>query len=109
MGWTDNADNPIFLRPSLHEHIPRSIPPVTTLRLLFTHHLDFQSVPRRSFFELIRHFATDDMERDKLYDFCQEKGEGAVSQTSYLSGPRIKLRRAGRLIRVLHKDAAYNP
>jgi sulfite reductase alpha subunit-like flavoprotein len=60
------------------EHIPRTIPRVTTLRALFTHHLDFQSVPRRSFFELIRHFATDEMERAKLFEFCQEGGEGAV-------------------------------
>jgi sulfite reductase alpha subunit-like flavoprotein len=60
------------------EHIPRTIPSVTCLRSLFTHHLDFSNVPRRSFFELIRHFATDEMERAKLFEFCQEEGEGAV-------------------------------
>lgn len=94
MGWANTADEPfsvthamkgacltafpdsLFLfsmghaDQSLLEHTPR----VTTLRKLFTRYLDFNAVPRRSFFELLRWFATDVMERERLDEFVSKEG-----------------------------------
>ena len=47
------------------------------MREIFTRYVDINAVPRRSFFALLRHFAQDDMEREKLEEFLTE--EGAVS------------------------------
>ena len=46
-----------------------------TLREAFTKYLDINTVPRRSFFDHLRHFATDDLEREKLNDFCTLEGQ----------------------------------
>ena len=56
---------------------PDSLPNTTTLRMLFTHYLDFSAVPKRSFFELVRNFTNDDREREKMDEFISI--EGAVS------------------------------
>lgn len=40
-------------------------------------YLDINSVPRRSFFALLRHFTSDELEREKLDEFLSP--EGAVS------------------------------
>lgn len=55
------------------------MPQITTLRRLFTRYLDFNAVPRRSFFELLRWFANDEMERERLDEFVSN--EGAVSRS----------------------------
>ena len=47
------------------------------MREIFTRYVDINAVPRRSFFALLKHFAHDDMEREKLEEFLSE--EGAVS------------------------------
>lgn len=47
-----------------------------------TQYLDIRAVPRRSFFEFSRRFATDDREREKLEEFCTL--EGQVSSHVYL-------------------------
>ena len=46
-----------------------------TLRGLFCDALDFTAVPRKSFFELLRHFADDLMEKDKFEEFCSPEGQ----------------------------------
>ena len=56
------------------QSLPEHTPQITTLRTLFTRYLDFNAVPRRSFFELLRWFATDDMEREKLDEFVSNEG-----------------------------------
>lgn len=58
---------------SLPDHIPR----VATLRILFTRYIDFNSVPRRTFFQYLRYFSSDEMEQEKLDEFLSY--EGAVS------------------------------
>ena len=58
---------------SLPDHLPR----VSTLRILFSRHLDINAVPRRTFFRLLKHFATDEREREKLEEFSSS--EGAVT------------------------------
>lgn len=96
-GWANIADELLAVEPmtsctltscrnfplgieiiSLADHLPMHMSPHVTLRIIFTRYLDFGAVPRRSFFELIRHFASDDTEREKLTEFCQESGDGAV-------------------------------
>jgi sulfite reductase alpha subunit-like flavoprotein len=58
------------------------MPKTSTLRTLLTHHLDISAVPRRAFFELIRHFASDSQEAEKLAEFASEDGPGAVRPTA---------------------------
>jgi sulfite reductase alpha subunit-like flavoprotein len=46
-----------------------------TLRDLFRNTLDFTSIPRKSFFELLRHFTDDPMEKEKFEEFCSPEGQ----------------------------------
>jgi sulfite reductase alpha subunit-like flavoprotein len=56
--------------------LPGDLPVPCSVRHLATHHLDFQSIPRRSFFELLAHFATDnELEREKLIEFTTSEGQ----------------------------------
>jgi len=64
---------------TLPDHLPR----IVSLRILFTRYLDFNAVPRRSFFQLLRHFATDELEREKLDEFVSI--EGAVCRFTSIS------------------------
>ncbi|KAH9072831.1 riboflavin synthase domain-like protein, partial [Lactarius deliciosus] len=75
MGWSNVADDPIQMRhvfedQSLPDHLPR----VSTLRSLFTSHLDINAVPKRSFFWFLKHFAADEREREKLGEFSSPDG-----------------------------------
>ncbi|OQV23583.1 NADPH-dependent diflavin oxidoreductase 1 [Hypsibius exemplaris] len=45
-----------------------------TVREAATKFWDFQAVPRRSFFELLVHFATDERERERLKEFASAAG-----------------------------------
>ncbi|KAL5496163.1 TAH18 [Sanghuangporus vaninii] len=75
MGWSDTVDEEIYLLPvERFWSIPETIPRRTTLRRLFTRHLDINAVPRRSFFKVLRHFATNEMEKEKLSEFCTTQG-----------------------------------
>ncbi|KAI0798150.1 riboflavin synthase domain-like protein [Abortiporus biennis] len=75
MGWSNDADTPYSIEHLYPDQaLPDHIPAVTTLRILFTRYLDITAVPRRSFFALLRYFATDDLEREKLDEFLSEEG-----------------------------------
>ncbi|KAI5980915.1 riboflavin synthase domain-like protein [Pisolithus albus] len=75
MGWANLADVPFSILHSMRDQtLPDRIPRVTTLRVLFTHHLDFNAVPRRSFFQILRCFTTDDSERERLDEFLSPEG-----------------------------------
>ena len=39
------------------------------------HVLDIQGVPRRYFFELLSHFTTSELEKEKLQEFCSAEGQ----------------------------------
>ena len=54
---------------------PLPLPSPCSIRYLVTHYFDIQSVPRRSFFELLSLFADDEMEREKLEEFCTPEGQ----------------------------------
>lgn len=64
MSFSDRADQ------SLPDHLPR----VVTLRILFTRYVDFNAVPRRTFFQYLRYFTPDEMEQEKLDDFLSPEG-----------------------------------
>jgi sulfite reductase alpha subunit-like flavoprotein len=68
-----HATYPIVADQSLPDHLPQ----VSTLRILFSRHLDISAVPKRSFFRLLKYFATDEREREKLEEFSSP--EGAVN------------------------------
>ena len=61
----------------LDQSLPGHLPQVSTLRVLFSRYLDINAIPKRSFFQLLKHFATDEREREKLEEFSSP--EGAVN------------------------------
>lgn len=66
--------------PTVPSTVPRS-PPTLTIRELFTHHLDFTSVPTRSFFDQIRLFSPPgSLEREKLDEYCGIYPEEALAK-----------------------------
>ncbi|KAF8721658.1 Anamorsin-like protein 2, partial [Rhizoctonia solani] len=78
LGWEDDADEPIRITPNSEDRslplgYPRPDTP-TTLRSLITKHADINSVPRKSFIELLVHFTKDKMETEKLQEFCTPEG-----------------------------------
>jgi len=40
-----------------------------------TKHLDINTIPRRYFWELMAQFTDDDLEREKLSEFCTAEGQ----------------------------------
>ncbi|KAL1692761.1 hypothetical protein GGG16DRAFT_50760 [Schizophyllum commune] len=70
MGWAEQADERLELvHAQKDQTLPSFLPPVSTLRTLFTRYLDFNAVPRRGFFVWLRHFASDELERERLDEF----------------------------------------
>ncbi|KIJ54973.1 hypothetical protein M422DRAFT_221404 [Sphaerobolus stellatus SS14] len=76
MGWANEAEEEIQLnvRPG-EQPLPKNVPHRTTLREIFTKYLDINAVPRRSFFDLLRYFTPDELEREKLEEFCTPEGQ----------------------------------
>ncbi|CAE6516267.1 unnamed protein product [Rhizoctonia solani] len=78
LGWEEEADLPIRIAPSSNDRsLPLGYPgpdTPTTLRSLIMKHADINSVPRKSFIELLAHFTKDQMETDKLREFCTTEG-----------------------------------
>lgn len=95
--WTDVADTPLTITtmlPGTSPHLmyliigqtllTRFDPP--TLRTLATMYLDICSVPRRSFFEMLKHFSTDDQHVEKFAEFCTSEGQEEL--WDYTTRPR---------------------
>ncbi|KAH9966182.1 riboflavin synthase domain-like protein [Lactifluus volemus] len=75
LGWSNSADDPIRMKHVFDDQsLPDHLPQVSTLRVLFSRHLDINAVPKRSFFQLLKHFATDEREREKLEEFSSPEG-----------------------------------
>uniref|UniRef100_A0A2C9KVX5 Flavodoxin-like domain-containing protein n=1 Tax=Biomphalaria glabrata TaxID=6526 RepID=A0A2C9KVX5_BIOGL len=55
--------------------LPPKFPDPCTVQWLVTHYLDINSVPRRSFFELLKYHSQDELEKEKLEDFCSAQGQ----------------------------------
>lgn len=70
--WTEIADRRVNITGD-HPIIDGGLIKTPTLRSLITHHLDLKAIPRRSFFALLWHFASDEREREKLKEFSSYK------------------------------------
>jgi sulfite reductase alpha subunit-like flavoprotein len=84
--WTSIADAPLSIT-----HIVTSKPISTlhnppTLRSLATSYLDICSVPRRSFFEFLKHFFSDNQHVEKFTEFCTLEGQDEL--WDYTTRPR---------------------
>ncbi|KAL0965114.1 hypothetical protein UPYG_G00276980 [Umbra pygmaea] len=66
--------------------VPAHLPQPCTLRHLVETYLDIAAVPRRSFFELLATFATNELERDKLSEFSSAQGQDELH--AYCNRPR---------------------
>lgn len=66
--------------------VPSRLPRPCTVRHLVESYLDIAAVPRRSFFELLSTFASDELERDKLVEFSSAAGQDDLH--AYCNRPR---------------------
>ncbi|XP_059406597.1 NADPH-dependent diflavin oxidoreductase 1 isoform X1 [Carassius carassius] len=66
--------------------VPARLPQPCSVRFLVEQFLDISAVPRRSFFEVLATFATNELERDKLLEFSSAQGQDALH--SYCNRPR---------------------
>ncbi|RLW00566.1 hypothetical protein DV515_00008958 [Chloebia gouldiae] len=66
--------------------LPPLLPQPCTIQYLVTHYLDISCVPRRSFFELLAYFSTNELEREKLQEFSSAQGQEELY--SYCNRPR---------------------
>ncbi|XP_040915620.1 NADPH-dependent diflavin oxidoreductase 1 isoform X2 [Toxotes jaculatrix] len=74
------------LRATDNTAVPARLPQPCTVRHLMESFLDIAAVPRRSFFELLSTFATNELERDKLLEFSSAAGQTELH--SYCNLPR---------------------
>lgn len=71
------ADTPITITPTVPGQVLPSYLPsgVTSLRRLLTWHLDLKAPPRKSFFEWLRRFSSDEREEERLDEFVSDPDE----------------------------------
>ncbi|KAI0920248.1 hypothetical protein AcV5_010040 [Taiwanofungus camphoratus] len=106
IGYANIADEAICIEHTLTDQsIPDHLPRNSTLRELFTRHLDISAVPRRSFFALLRHFVTDELEIEKLDEFLST--EGADELYEYCQRPRRMIREVLDEFRSAHIPREY--
>ncbi|THH17031.1 hypothetical protein EW146_g3703 [Bondarzewia mesenterica] len=75
VGWGNIADDPIRIERAVDDQtLPDHLPSILTIRAIFTRYLDINAVPRRSFFNLLQHFTSDEREKEKLSEFVSEEG-----------------------------------
>lgn len=66
--------------------VPARLPQPCSVHFLVEQFLDISAVPRRSFFEVLATFASNELERDKLLEFSSAQGQDALH--SYCNRPR---------------------
>nr|CAB3264242.1 NADPH-dependent diflavin oxidoreductase 1 [Phallusia mammillata] len=81
-----DPDDLLTFDPIEDDDITMDLPRPVTLQRLASEYLDFMSVPRRSFFQLLSHLAKDENEREKLIEFGSP--EGTDERYSYANRPR---------------------
>ncbi|KAJ1680193.1 NAPDH-dependent diflavin reductase [Spiromyces aspiralis] len=89
MNWESIADKTLRIDPKPGVHRQSHLPQKTTLRHLATHFFDIMGVPRRSFFEMVAHFSTDEDEREKCCEFASAEGQDDLHD--YCTRPRRSL------------------
>ena len=62
------------------------IPQPCSVRHAVTHYFDIQSIPKRYFFELLSHFTSDELEKEKFVEF--NTAEGQQDLYEYCNRPR---------------------
>ncbi|PFH47620.1 hypothetical protein AMATHDRAFT_82115 [Amanita thiersii Skay4041] len=91
MEWASGADDAYTMEHIMSDQtLPSNLPSVITFKELFTRHLDFNAVPKRSFFQYLRYFATDELEVERLDEFLSL--EGADELYDYCFGVRRTIR-----------------
>lgn len=68
-GWENIANKLIKVNDEFISCLPGGLVQPLTLRNLLLHHLDIVAVPRRSFFATVWHFASDEDEQERLWEF----------------------------------------
>lgn len=63
--------------------VPHQLPQPCSIQHLVEHYLDIQGVPRRYFFELLSHFTSSDLEKEKLLEFCSAEGQEELYSYCY--------------------------
>lgn len=79
MGWHEQADKLVSLVPgqglASADEIPSppipelELHPKLTLRAFLSDYADLRAIPRRTFFSTISHYTTDEMHRERLFEF----------------------------------------
>ncbi|KAJ7220021.1 hypothetical protein GGX14DRAFT_432806 [Mycena pura] len=84
MGWLDIADTPFRITHLMTDQsLPELMGEAVTPRTLFAQHLDFNSVPRRTFFNYLRYFTADELENEKLEEFLSREGADDLYEYCY--------------------------
>ena len=94
MGWEGLVDKLVKPRPNIdypfpapsHATLPVVTDKNTTLRTVLMEKIDLNAIPRRSFFSLIAHFTTDEVQRERLQEFADP--ELVDSLFDYTTRPR---------------------
>ena len=81
-----DPDKPFTLTPSNPRSKMPNLPQPCTMRFAVRHYLDIQSIPKRYFFELLSHFTTDELEKEKFIEFTT--AEGQQDLYDYCNRPR---------------------
>ncbi|XP_058946686.2 NADPH-dependent diflavin oxidoreductase 1-like isoform X1 [Pocillopora verrucosa] len=63
--------------------VPHQLPQPCSIKHLVEHYLDIQGVPRRYFFELLSHFTSSELEKEKLQEFCSAEGQEELYSYCY--------------------------
>ncbi|KAL1925663.1 uncharacterized protein VTP21DRAFT_546 [Calcarisporiella thermophila] len=82
MGWAEIADKPFRLLPN-ERRLPSHLPAAVTLRTLLLNYLDIFGRPRRTLFEMLAHFTTDELHTEKLREFCTPEGQDELFSYCY--------------------------
>ncbi|RVE65475.1 hypothetical protein OJAV_G00116890 [Oryzias javanicus] len=81
-----DPEDAFLLQPTNNTPVPARLPQPCSVHHLVESYLDIAAVPRRSFFELLATFATNELERDKLVEFSSAAGQEELN--SYCNRPR---------------------
>ncbi|KAK7029516.1 NAPDH-dependent diflavin reductase [Paramarasmius palmivorus] len=75
LGWGNVADTVFEVHHTQKDQsLPDHLPSELTLRDIFIRHLDFNAVPKRGFFEYLRFFTEDALEKERLDEFLSPEG-----------------------------------
>ncbi|KAM6975505.1 NADPH-dependent diflavin oxidoreductase 1 [Tautogolabrus adspersus] len=81
-----NPEDRFTLRATDNTAVPARLPQPCSVRHLVERYLDIAAVPRRSFFELLLTFSTNELEQEKLQEFSSAAGQDDLH--AYCTRPR---------------------